>query len=117
VRACPGTRLFFKQVSAITRIVKDDQIALNRLLIDEGIEWEIDNLYYTEKVYKKHKYKIFNFPVFGKLSNLRIALLPYEKFPRTVESNLHEAVVAHPISPKTCVGKKEILEEIGLWRL
>lgn len=116
-RASKATQSFFEQLSARVKIDKDDQATVNRLLLERQIKWDnlkMDNL---EKEFKGHKYKIYNSPVLGTNGDIRLSLLPYKFFPRTVLSDMSQAFVAHPLSPKTCTDKIESLSELGLWKL
>jgi hypothetical protein len=117
VRACQAAQHLFEKVAYRTAIEGDDQLALNRILMEGRVKWHTDGVSRELKMYSKLQYAIFDEPVFGQMGDLRLALLPYKKFQRIPLQFSEAPVIVHPLSLKKGHSKKEILSACGAWRL
>lgn len=110
---------FLNNVAGSLNEVKDDQIAINRV-IARGIQgWEIEAPY--EIPFRDTSFVASRHPMHAELcldpeNNLSVAILPHHAYPRLVDRVDEEVVVAHPLSGKTMAEKRERLLDLGLWR-
>ena len=84
---------------------------MNRTLRDRGVAWAISENQTRE--WKGKRFNIFDRPVIGQSGELRLALLPHDRFPRLGEIG-RDAVIAHPHGLDPI---KDRLLRLHLWRL
>jgi hypothetical protein len=115
VRGNTATANFFSAV--VDRIGRegDDQVAVNRELGARSIRWDImppsDRLDWNGR-----SFKIFDRAFYGHCETLKVALLPYNRFPR-LPMDTTGVVVAHPLSAKEASNKVDELRRLGLWKV
>lgn len=115
LRNTAAVRHFMAQFEARVANDKDDQVSVNRLLVEGGIEWIAEDPYtvaFRDKVFTA-SHQIIRSQVDHPIS---VAVLPHHLFPRVMEGPDPEAIVAHPVSPKTCEGTMATLSQFGLLR-
>lgn len=105
---------FFNAVERQMVIDQDDQTAINRLLEKAGVTWRIEAPYTipfrnkeiiaSRQIIRSHS---------GKVPS--VAILPHHLFPRLIKHLNDEVMVCHPLAPKTCRNKIEVLSSLGLW--
>jgi Nucleotide-diphospho-sugar transferase len=115
VRASPATAAFFESVVATMATEHDDQSAVNRMLVSDGLIWEVPESGDT-RFLQGRSFHVFDRPVRGQCGTLSVSLLPHHRFPRLPEISA-DTVVAHPLSPKSAEGTAQELRRLGLWRL
>ena len=106
---------FMTQLEARVAHDGDDQVSVNRLLDESGLEWVVEDPYTipvkgTDFIASRRTIRSSGGGVWGS-----VAVLPHHLFPRQVESLDPNVIVAHPISHKTCVDKIKTLKRLGLW--
>ncbi len=101
----------FERLIPYVEEVKDDQIAVNEVLMNMGVTWERDNTGYTLThqgksftCYKKH--------LIGKCDSLTVQLLPHAQYQRYFEGINPDLKVLHLLSDKTQGAKLRSLENI-----
>jgi hypothetical protein len=114
-RASPATAKYFEAVVSRMTTERDDQIAVNRALVEYGLAWDTPATG-DARVWQGKTFRIFDEPAMGRSGALRVSLLPHRRFPRLPEIST-DTVVAHPLSPKSADGTARELRRLGLWRL
>lgn len=107
---------FMAQLEARVAQDRDDQVSVNRLLDERGVEWSIEEPYtipFRDKVFVASRRIIRSAKGKGPLS---VAVLPHHLFPRLMDGPDSNVIVAHPLSPKVCADKITVLSRLGLWR-
>ena len=82
---------FFYNVHYYTKKFKDDQVALNTLLLQDNIKWQLNNIYYETINNKKISYSTKNIP--NKYKNINIILMSHNLFPRFKTKYINQAYV------------------------
>jgi hypothetical protein len=109
-KSSPSNLLFFKELIKKSIEVKEDQTALNRILFEEGINWDYDKEDYI-LTHNNRKFKCFNKIVSGKCRDLLFGLLPHHLFQRFCEPD-KSPYVAHLLSEKNANSKLNAIEII-----
>lgn len=117
VRAGPAAASFFAAVADRMTAEPDDQIAVNRTLLQLGIVWRNTQQSVT-RTWRGSPFRTFNDPVVGTCAGLSVALMPHAEFPRLPEAS-SRALVAHPIASAPAGPSQErrqsTLRRLGLW--
>ena len=118
VRAKPEMARFLADVRQAALNDRDDQAALNRVLIKAGTTWDLEAIPYDVENMMGRQFRNFESVVFGKTTkfDLRLALLPQDLFQR-VARVYDEPLVKHPLTPKDPTAKILALREFGCWRV
>ncbi|MGP9806425.1 putative nucleotide-diphospho-sugar transferase [Paracoccus sp. NSM] len=98
---------------------RDDQVALNRLLDESGLDWRIDNPYriaFRDTSFVASRQIIRTSVPAGGDRPVSIAVLPHHLFPRQMTEPDPQAIVAHPVAPQNGAEKIAMLARLGLWR-
>lgn len=111
IKSNKNTLAFMKKLAKRVQSDKDDQVSCNRLLLEEGLHWEIPNDTY-ELTFRDRNFLCSDQCIFGKMDTLSTVLLPHSKFQRIAESS-NDIYVKHLISEKNSDDIMEILEENG----
>ncbi|MBI1260743.1 MAG: hypothetical protein GC184_03370 [Rhizobiales bacterium] len=110
-----AVRDFFHIVERQVAIDKDDQITINRLLDQAGISWDVDAPYTLS--YRNKEIRASRDVIRSREGTIpSVAILPHHLFPRLVEEMHDNVIVCHPLAPKTCQDKIDVLSSLGLWR-
>ena len=92
----------------------DDQVTLNMLLAEDGVEWTVPEPTYT----KSHNDVAFTCSrrwITGKGKLYKVALLPHHEFQRVaMREEFSQAYVVHPVSAKTGQAVMDVLRHNGL---
>lgn len=118
VRATPEMARFFQKVRQRAIIDRDDQAALNRVLLEAGVDWQIDATGYDVQEASGHQFRIYNDVAFGRTTSdfdLSLALLPQDLFQR-IPRACRAPLVKHPLAPKEAAAKIAALRKTGCWR-
>ncbi len=100
---------FMNQLAERVQIDKDDQVSCNRLLMEEGLSWNIpENTY--KLTFRDRDFICSTKCIFGKTDTLSAALLPHAKFQRIAEPS-DDVYVKHLISEKNSDDIMEVLAE------
>lgn len=119
MQSTPAVRRFMQEVNRRVETDRDDQVSVNRLLVSNGVRWELPAPYqiaFRDKAFSASR----EIGIGHVESGPSVALLPHHLFPRLVEPGTSELemsdiVVAHPLSPKVCSEKIDSLSRLGLW--
>ncbi|EGV27594.1 hypothetical protein ThidrDRAFT_4593 [Thiorhodococcus drewsii AZ1] len=108
-------RRFMAQLEARVTLDRDDQVSVNRLMDEGGLEWAVEEPYtipFRDTVFRA-SHRIIRSREDHPVS---VSVLPHHLFPRLMDGSVSEVIVAHPLSPKTCADKIAVLSQLGLWR-
>lgn len=112
LRPTPKTVSFIEEVSK-RMYDEGDQPAINRLLVEKGLDFTRPDLYTipfrNNDVMQSHSTR------FGVTQGLSVALLPNRLFQRLAENSEPAPLIIHPIAPKTQEAKIEVLKSLELW--
>lgn len=117
-RATPKMASFLQQVKQTTIVHRDDQAALNRVLLKAGVDWGTDTLAYDVQEVMERQFRNYDRVVFGRTVSafdLKLALLPQHLFQRVPRAS-DMALVKHPLTPKEPAAQISVLREHGCWR-
>jgi hypothetical protein len=117
IRASHHTAQFLNAVRKMASTIKDDQIALNRVLLTAGVDWQLEAIASDTSVINDLRFNNFETPVRGNtLSgfNLNLALLPQNLFQRIPREG-YKPFIKHPMTPKTATLKITALRKLGCW--
>lgn len=108
-------RRFMARVEARVACDRSDQASVNRQLLEDGIEWRVDDPY---AIPFGDTYFTASRQVIRSRSDqpFAVSVLPHHLFPRLMPAADPEVFVAHPLSPKTCEGSVAVLSQYGLWK-
>jgi hypothetical protein len=110
----PSVRRFMAQLEARVAHDRDDQVSVNRLLDEQGVEWVIEEPYRIP--FEDTDYIVSRRIILSRHATpLSVAVLPHHLFPRVMEGPDPKVIVAHPFSPKSCADKIAVLSRLGLW--
>ena len=100
------TLAFFTELAQAVRIDRDDQICVNRLLLERGLSWESQDSY--ELVIRGKSVKYFTGPAEGNAGELNVCVLPHAQFQRlpAAEDDLY---IQHWLSDKSALSKQEVI--------
>ena len=113
-RSTPQVRAFMAAVGKRVAADRSDQIGVNRLADAHGIRWTVRDPY--QVAFRDTAFTASREPILSEGgSGPSIAVLPHHRFPRLIDRVGEDVVVAHPLSDKTCAGKREALSQLGLW--
>ncbi len=117
VRAGPATAGFFHAVAARAARERDDQTAINLILLEAGTIWDTGAQEGYRQDYAGRGFTAFPQPLRGSCSplGLEIVLLPHLWIPR-LAMRTAETLVAHPVSPRPPADKPPVLAALGAWR-
>ena len=111
-RPSVATLAFFEELIPLVEEVKDDQTALNSLLLKHQTTWKTPNARYQLSINKK-VFNCFYDPIYGhSAKNLKICLLPHSSYQRLLEKNVRNTYVLHLLSDKTQDSKIQSLKQI-----
>lgn len=115
VRSNPKTRLLFSALARDVLKTNDDQVSLNQVLKNMGLQWEFQVDTYTVSFKDK---SILCSPtiMIGSTKNLKVGVLPFKHFPRLTDYQDHP-FVSHPRTGKNINKKIEDLKQSNLWFL
>jgi len=102
---------FVKRLARRVRNDRDDQLSCNRMLLEEGLIWEIPKETYTLS-FRGHDFTCSHKCITGKTKTLSTVLLPHSKFQRLAESS-KDVYVKHLISEKSSDDIMEVLAANG----
>lgn len=106
---------FMMQLEARVAQDSDDQISVNRLLDESGLEWSVKEPYTIP--FRDTAFVASRQIIRSKGKYLpSVAVLPHHLFPRLMDEPDPNVIVAHPFSHKNCVDKITVLSRLGLWR-
>ncbi len=110
---------FLEKVDEVLESVQDDQIAMNRVIAAGIPGWSMEEPY--EIPFRETNFLASRTPMhaaldLGEGQSLSLAVLPHHAFPRLIEAINDEVVVAHPLSGKSMVEKRDCMSRLGLWR-
>ncbi len=115
LRNTEAVRWFMARVEARVACDRSDQASVNRLLLEDGIEWSVDAPYaipFGDTFFTASRQVIRS----RSDQPLAVSVLPHHLFPRLMPAADPEVFVAHPLSPKTCEGSVSVLSQYGLWK-
>lgn len=93
---------------------KDDQVAVNRIVGEMGLMWDVVEPYTIP--FRDTAFVASRQVIHSKGGHpLSVAVLPHHLFPRLMDGTDSDVIVAHPLSPKTCADKIDVLSRLGLW--
>ena len=114
LRSSPRTCQFLDRWAESVSHLGDDQVAVNRLLLNAGVHWRSPGDYELE--HAGHRINCFDSSQVASTRNgLRVALLPHTKFQRIPMEQ--PAVLVHPVAKSTGDSKAKVLRDHGLWKL
>jgi Nucleotide-diphospho-sugar transferase len=101
------TLAFFEELAQAVRIDRDDQVSLNRLLLQRGLVWKLQDSY--ELKIRGKSVKFFTQPAEGNAGDLKICVLPHAQFQRipAAEDDLY---IQHWLSDKTALAKLKVID-------
>ncbi|MFU8884987.1 MAG: putative nucleotide-diphospho-sugar transferase [Cyanobacteriota bacterium] len=107
---------FLSSLEKRAEVDGDDQVSLNRIVSESGIEWIVGNPYQIpfRDTFFTASHEIIYSKAGGPIS---IAILLHHTVARQIDAIKPCMVVAHPLSDKTGADKKAILSNLGLWNL
>jgi hypothetical protein len=92
------------------KVDQDDQRSLNKLLLSKKLIWNIANIKQYHLTYNGVLFNCYEDTIFGINKDMKVALLPHNKFQRLYEKD-YKAYVLHPLSEKKAISIIEILKE------
>ena len=101
------TRAFFAELTKAVRIDRDDQVSLNRLLLQRGLTWPEQESY--ELVVQERSIRFFREPALGKAGELEVCVLPHAQFQRLPEAR-DELYIQHWLADKNSQSKINVIE-------
>ena len=115
LRADAASVNFLSAVQTRTRIERDDQAAVNLVLLESGTTWSTTADAY-EAQFSGRSMVCHRHLLRGRAEHLglSIGLLPQHRFSRLPTSE-PGTVVRHPPSPREPAGKISVLQQIGCW--
>lgn len=108
VRSNEATLVFFRELAGAVRIELDDQVCVNRLLLNRGLEWRMQDSY--ELVVDGRQVKCYSRPTEGDAGGLKVCVLPHAQFQRLPACEDH-LYIQHWLSKKTAESKLEVLDQ------
>lgn len=111
IKSNKKTLNFIKRLAERVRLDKDDQVSCNRLLMEEGLSWNLPDDTY-KLTFRDRDFICSTKCIFGKTDTLSAALLPHAKFQRIAEPS-DDVYVKHLISEKNSDDIMDILAENG----
>jgi hypothetical protein len=102
VRATPEMARFFAEIRRVALDDRDDQAALNKILVEAGTTWKFDAIPHDIEEVTGRRFRNFDRVVFGRTTSkfdLRVALLPQNLFQR-IPRIYDKPFVKHPLTPK-----------------
>jgi len=116
LRSSSASRALMEAAMHIVEECEDDQIALNRALVQKGIQWSTALSTQYKMELNGHLFSCFESVIEGFASQIElgVALLPQHRFQR-IHSPLDSAVVCHPLTPKDAEEKRAVLNALGCW--
>lgn len=114
VRATEEASVFFQRVAEGLREDPDDQVVVNRVLCADQVGWTYRSVPFDVDEHAGCQYRVYLEAVEGRGETCSVVLLPPRYFPRK-PSHSASPIVAHYLSEKSGLGKKEELERNGLW--
>jgi hypothetical protein len=129
LRDTPAVARFLTRLEARVVQDRDDQVSVNRLLDEDGMDWEVPDPYripFRDTAFVASRAVILSRPpaepASGSASGSAradpppsVAILPHHLFPRLMDAPDPGVIVAHPMSPKSCEAKIAALTRLGLW--
>ena len=97
---------------------KDDQVAVNRVVVNMIDSWRISNPYrimFRNTYFLASSSTIRSITESGQRDTLPISVLPHHAYPRLLDKLTKDMVVVHPLSGKTCAEKRDCFKLLGLW--
>jgi hypothetical protein len=115
-RGTPAAADFFSQVGAATARVGDDQVAVNHVLAEGGLTWDIAGLSADTLSFRGRNFTAWRRMVTGvsERLGLRVGMLPHHLAPRLPDT-APNAYVLHPVGPGNPKEKAALLRELGCW--
>ncbi len=117
-RAVPAMAKMLPAVRRASARDRDDQAALNRVLVSANVNWRTEGLSYDVQEVMNRSFRNYHDIVLGRTTSefdLTLALLPQDLFQRIPRSG-HTAMVMHPLTPKVSAEKIEVMRSMGCWR-
>ncbi|WND03342.1 sulfotransferase domain-containing protein [Temperatibacter marinus] len=112
-KASLKTLCFFQDLLPLSRKVKDDQIAVNRLLREMSTSWDRQNNSNYSLSIKDTIFDCYHNPLKGETKcGLKVKLIPHKQVQRLYEERREEAYVYHLLSEKNEQSKIEVFEQI-----
>ncbi len=108
-RSSPPVLDFFSRLVDKSRVVKEDQRALNILLDELKVEWECRDADYT-LTYNGRDFNCYNDILKGQCAGMSLGILPHTRFQRIYENT--KPYVAHLISDKEQESKLDTFAKI-----
>jgi Nucleotide-diphospho-sugar transferase len=111
----PATRAFFRALQAHVQVTGDDQISVNRLLVNAGARWTHDEAGRYELPFNGRRVRCWPQPSRATVAagQMSVSLLPQREFQRLPEDSA-DAVVKHFWTPQNCEQKLDALKKYGL---
>ena len=110
IKSNSRTLQFMKDLKKRVELDKDDQVSVNRELLERDIEWEHFEFY--ERSFKDIKFKCFDQDIKGSAGDISVTLLPHAKFQRVHEVS-EDPYIKHMVSEKNSLAILERLDECG----
>jgi Nucleotide-diphospho-sugar transferase len=113
-RATSSSRSLLDAVRWEIATTDDDQIALNRVMLADAIQWEIEAPYHLP--HNDKSVLCSEKCIVGRGETINVSVLPHHLFQRLRVPSA-EAFIVHPPAPKRAAPKKEALDAAGGWFL
>lgn len=99
------TREFFADLARAVRFERDDQICVNRILLERGLVWEAQESY--EMAIRGHTVRYYVKATEGRAGELKVCVLPHAQFQRlpAAGDDIH---IQHWLSDKMALSKLEV---------
>lgn len=100
------TREFFADLAQAVRLEHDDQICVNRILMERGLVWDAQESY--EMAIRGHTVRYYVEAAAGRAGELKVCVLPHAQFQRlpAAEDDIH---IQHWLSDKSALSKLEVI--------
>jgi Nucleotide-diphospho-sugar transferase len=116
VRSGPSVAQFFEVVRGRAEVELDDQVAVNLLLLEAGVDWSIveNDKYYDSFMGAKFVCSRTITAARCVPFDLVVGLLPFHLVPRLAGLRA-DALVRHPWAPQGAAAKVQVLRDCGCW--
>lgn len=112
LRANERTEIFLRKLEVDVEITGDDQVSVNRLILQHDVTWNIESPYPLQ--FQNAKILLSRKMIVGEGDGLRIGVIPFAEVPRLHLRN-NDPYIEHPLGPTDKDEKKAFFKEIGLW--
>jgi len=113
-RATSSCRAMLEAVRQDLTATGDDQISMNRMMMADAIQWEIESPYYMS--HRGEPVLCSEQSIIGMGKTIDVSVLPHHLFQRLMVPSADPFVV-HPLAPKEAGPKSEVLDAAGGWLL